>query len=177
MKKTTCILLAFLFALCLPLTSCISPDVEEPKTPVIPEGYVTYDNDDISFVYPEAWKVTDGSVVIIVNESGVGNNITVSYEAASDMYSTMTADSFNTTLKPMFESAGLSVSGVKVEQVENELSTKITKIAYTAVANGVQMKQTMFICAAGSRNYIVTVTETTNDSALVNNVFKTLAVK
>jgi hypothetical protein len=39
------------------------------------------------------------------------------------------------------------------------------------------MKQTMFICAAGNRNYIITVTETTGDAQLVKNVFETLYVK
>ncbi|MBO7161435.1 MAG: hypothetical protein J6W15_01350 [Clostridia bacterium] len=178
MKKITALLLVLVFALCLPLASCVHTlENPQPQTPVIPKGYLEYNNEKISFAYPEGWVVNDGSVVIIVNESGVGNNITVSYEQFSDMYSTMTAETFNTTLKPMFAAAGLSVSNATVEQVENDVSTKITKITYTAAANGVTMKQTMFICAAGDRNYIVTVTETTGDPQLVNTVFDTLYVK
>ncbi len=176
MKKTTCIFLALLFAICLPLTSCIALNAE-PKAPVIPKGYLEYNNEKISFAYPEEWVVNDGSVVIIVNESGVGNNITVSYEQYSDMYSTMTAETFNTTLKPMLDASGITVSNTVVEQLKNEASTEITKISYSASANGVKMKQTMFICAADNRNYIVTVTETTSDAQLVNTVFDTLYVK
>lgn len=176
MKKITCIFLVLLFALSLPLTSCVALNTE-PKVPVIPKGYLAYDNGDITFAYPEKWIVNDGSVVMIVNESGVGNNITVTYEQYSDMYSTMTAETFNSTLKPMLDASGITVSNTVVEQVKNEVSTEITKISYSANANGVSMKQTMFICAAGNRNYIITVTETTGDAQLVKNVFETLYVK
>ena len=167
MKKITCIFLVLLLALALPLTSCVALNTE-PKAPVIPKGYLAYDNGDITFAYPEKWIVNDGSVVMIVNESGVGNNITVTYEQYSDMYSTMTAETFNSTLKPMLDAAGIAVSNTVVEQVKNEVSTEITKISYSANANGVSMKQTMLICAAGNRNYII---------QLVKNVFETLYVK
>ena len=42
--------------------------------------------------------------------------------------------------------------------------------------NGVTMKQSLFIVTVGSKTYTVTVTETTPDTTLVNNVFNTLAV-
>lgn len=170
MKKQLRIALSLLvmLVLALSMTAC------DKKTAEIPEGYVSFDNGDISFAYPSDWTKTEGSVTQLINPAGVGNNITVSYEAKSDLYKKMTVDSFNTTLKPMLETAGMKVSGVKVEQRKNPLGIDATAISYSASMSNVSMSQTMFIVDSGNKNYIVTITEVNADSTLVNNVFNTL---
>ena len=143
---------------------------------VIPDGYKKYDNGKISFAYPDSWSKTGGSVDTIVNETGEGNNITVSYEEKSDIYSEMDLASFNSTLKPVFESFGMTVSNASVEQLKNDNGVDLTKIRYTAKVSGTTMTQTMLILAVGDLNYIVTVTETEAQPELVENVYKTLTI-
>ena len=189
MKRILIVLLALAMVLSMAfaLASCNDDkkenDTKETEKPAekepaaIPEGYVLYDNGKITFAYPEKWTKTAGSVDIITNESGIGNNITVSYEQYSDTYKKMTVEDFNTMLKPYLEAAGMTVANVAVTQLKNGNEINVTKIVYTATANGVSMGQTLFVVAVGELNYIVTVTETEADAALVNNVFNTLNVK
>ncbi len=145
---------------------------DENKEPTIPDGYKLYDNGDLCFAYPEAWVVTDSSLVIIASESG--NNITVAYETKSDFYKNMTVDEFMSVLEPQFAAMGQNVSNVKVEQLTNDIGTYVTKISLNNTYSGITMAQTMYVVAAGTRNYVVTVTEVTADSTLVSTVFDTL---
>lgn len=194
MKKIANIVLMLALALCLcfSLTSCfflayrtnatvsegeMSVVTTPDKEYVIPAGYKEYNNGDISFAYPDEWVIQDGSVVIIVNESGVGNNITISYETLSDLYVNMTADEFEELVAPTYEAMGASITGITVKQVENEVGIAITKIAYYMTLNGVNMEQTMFVFPAGSRNYVVTVTEAEPDPDLVDTVFESIRVE
>ena len=105
--------LAMVLSMAFALASCNDDkkenDTKETEKPAekepaaIPEGYVLYDNGKITFAYPEKWTKTAGSVDIITNESGTGNNITVSYEQYSDTYKKMTVEDFKTMLKPYLE--------------------------------------------------------------------------
>lgn len=156
-------------------TSGVTEDVTDAVTDApLPDGYTAYHNGAITFAYPEAWTLTKGSVDLIVNETGVGNNVSVSYEAFSDLYSGMDVASFRTTLQPALESSGMTVADPSVEQCTNPLGTKLTRIHYQATYNGVSMEQTMLILAAGEYNYVVSVTEVTSDDALLENVYRTL---
>ncbi len=146
------------------------------KTP-IPQGYQLYDNGAISFAYPNTWTKKGVGAVILVNETGVGNNITVVYEPKTDFYATMDEASFNEQMRPSIEAMGMTVTSVSVEQTKNANGVKITKIAYTSEYEAVQMKQTLFITEVGDQTYSVTVTEATPDAVLVENVFNTLDVK
>lgn len=174
MKKTVCAALA-LICLCasvLGLTACES----KPEVPVIPDGYQLYDNGAITFAYPADWVKADGSVVILTDETGMGNNITVAHEPVSELYTAMTVETFDTTLRPVYEAMGFSVSDVAVEQLVNESGIAVTKISHTTVMNGGSMFQTMFIRAAGDQNYIVTVTEVTEAPEIAETIFATLFV-
>ena len=180
MKKVISLALTLLFSLCL-LCACGAPEAGTKQTsattvpaPVIPTGYTEYSNGDMSFAYPEGWVKTDGSVVILSEKSG-GNNITVSYEAKTDLYDKFTVADFNSMMKPAYEAMGMSVSNVKIEHkiVNGE---KINVFSFTTVAAGRTMTQTQYIFAAGTRTYIVTVTEATSDDALVKNVFDTIKI-
>lgn len=168
MKRLFCSILALLL-ICLAITACGGT-----KGTPIPDGYQLYDNGAIAFAYPGDWTITDGSTVILVNPSGVGNNITVVYEAKNDFYKTMGVSDFETQLQPVFEQMGMVISNVSVEQTENQSGLAITKISYSNTVSGVQMQQTMYIITAGDKTYTVTVTETTPDAELVENVFNTL---
>ena len=150
------------------------PETTQNKEPVpTPEGYTLYNNGKISFAYPDTWKESDG---ILADENSAVNNITVTFEQKSDIYINMDVESFNSTLKPAFEQAGLTVTDPSVEQLTNDNDTRITKICCTTAVYGVTMKQTMLIVAVGDLNYVITVTEVTPDAALVENVYKTLDI-
>lgn len=189
MKRILVALLTFAlaFSMTFTLASCNGGDssnggdtttpapVEETTVPT-PASYTLYDNGKISFAYPSTWTKQAGSVDTLMNESGAGNNITVAYEQYSDIYKKMDVASFNTLLKPSLAAMGMTTSNVTVSQITNKNKVDITKITYNASMSGVAMKQTLFVVAAGNMNYVVTVTETKTDAALVNNVLDTLYI-
>ena len=182
MKRYLCLLLAMvILLLSLSLAACdkaSTADEDKKDEITVPDGYTLYDDGKISFAYPEDWEESDGSVAMLMNPTGAGNNITIVYEAKTDMYEKMTLASFNENMKPSYEAMGMTLSNIKVEQTENDAGTKITKLSYNATMSGVSMKQTAYVTTVGSRTYSVTVTETTSDATLVKNVFNTLvAVK
>lgn len=166
------VLAALMLVACLSLTAC---DLLSKK-PAIPEGYKEYNNGEISFAYPDDWKMTDGSTVILVNSTGVGNNITVVYEAKNTVYDTITVEEFEAQMKPAYQAMGMSIKDTAIEQTKNECGTQMTKISLTttSAAAKVTMTQTMYITHVGDRTYTVTVTEVSNDDALVDTVFNTL---
>ena len=139
----------------------------------IPEGYTEYSDGSVAFAYPENFQKQDGSTVII-QDATTGNNITVVYEAKNPYYATLDLATYNSEMKPAFESMGLTITNPSVKQTKNDAGVAITKISHTATASGVSMKQTMLITTIGNRTYTVTVTEVKSDSTLVNNVFNTL---
>lgn len=147
----------------------------EKKQPTAPTAYKMYEGDGFGFAYPKEWsKESSGAIDQLINSTGAGNNITVSYEAYSDIYTTMTAARFNTQIKPSLEQAGMQVKNVSVEQGTSEFDVPLTKIVYTATIQSVEMKQTLVVFAKGDRNYCITVTEVAPHAALVENVLATL---
>ena len=195
MKRFLCLLLAMLMLLLsLAMTACDgnkANDDDDDDTPSnsekseskdakvnIPEGYKLYDNGAISFVYPEDWdKEEESGIVMLQNAEKSANNITVVSEAKSDVYENMTVKDFNEMLKPSLEAAGMTVSGTTVQQTENGIGTKMTKIAYNVSMSGVSMKQTLYIVTAGEKIYSVTFTEVESDANIAKNIFDTLKVK
>lgn len=179
MKRKTCFILILVLVIAC-MFSCGAPNESTSASTTAtaaptPAGYTVYSNGDISFAYPEAWKKQDGSVVMLINKSGVGNNITVAYEAKTDMYDNFTVADFNSMMKPAYEAMGMAVKNPTVAHKEVG-GEKVNVISYTAAVNGTSIKQTQYIVNAGMRTYIITVTETTADAALVRNVFETIKV-
>ena len=159
-------------------TEAVTTTTETPITTEapLPEGYTLYDNGDISFAYPESFVKTDGSTVILTNVIN-GNNITVVYEAKTDMYETLDNNGYKELFKPMFESMGISVSKYNVEQVaQNTKGISLTKITHTASVQGKSMEQTMLITTVGNKTYTVTITEVVNDDVYLNNVMNSLGL-
>ena len=147
----------------------------KPQEPTAPDGYRMYEGAGFGFAYPSEWsRQSSGNIVQLINSTGVGNNITVSYEAYSDIYKTMTVTEFNTLLKPALQQAGMQISNVSVEQGESDFGVPLTKIVYSATMQSVAMKQTILVFAKGDRNYCITVTEQSSHAALVENVLATL---
>lgn len=181
MKKivlTLSVLLVLILALAM--TSCggntetttQAPDTTEAP---LPAGYTLYDNGDISFAYPEKLSKTDGSTVILTDMT-TGNNITVVYEAKTDMYAKMDNNDYAEQFKPMFEAMGMTIAKYNVEQIKNEKGSSLTKVTHTASVEGISMDQTMLITTVGNKTYTVTVTEVVNDDAFVNNVLNSLGL-
>ena len=171
MKKVLCMLLIFTMVLAgaFALCSC------EGKAAVIPEGYIAYENKDLSFAYPSDWTKNEGSTTILINPTGVGNNITVVYEAKTDLYEKSTEDEIEKIFSQTMNTYGFRVSDFKLSQTKNDFVDKITKMTCTTTAeNSSVMKQTMFVVTVGDRTYTITVTESTADQELVDTVFNTL---
>jgi len=187
MKKivlTLSVLLVLILALAM--TSCggttetttATTTTEAPITTEapLPEGYALYDNGDISFAYPESFVKTDGSTVILTDMT-TGNNVTVVYEAKTDMYETLDNNGYKTMFKPAFEAMGMSISKYNVEQIaKNAKGISLTKVTHTASTQGKTMEQTMLITTVGNKTYTVTVTEVVNNDAFVNNVLNSLGL-
>jgi hypothetical protein len=174
------LVLTLLLALCV-LCSCGAPAGGTTETsattvpaPVIPDGYTKYNNGDMSFAYPSDWVKTDGSVTILSDKTN-SNNITVAYEAKTDMYDTFTVADFNSMIKPAYDAMGMSISNVKIEH-KTVNGEKINVFSFTNVTSGRTMTQTQYIFNAGTRTYVVTVTETTRDTTLVKTVIDTIKI-
>ena len=183
MKKLLCIIFALVLSLgaTFVLASCGEPEETTaaqtdptPTAPATPDGYELYDNGKISFAYPSGWVKTDGSVVILTDNGGSGNNVTVAYEAKTDIYEKMTLESFNRDFKPAFEAMGMSISNAAVSQTKNSAGVEITKVTYNATMSGVSMKQTLAVLSVDEYTYTVTVTEVKSDATLVDNVLNTI---
>ena len=173
MKKVCSVALALLLVLSCVFTLCACGKDDGTKKPEIPEGYKKYQNEAISFGYPENWKVQEGGVTILSDASGEGNNITVVSGEDDGTYQDMTMEKFNTTVKPAYEVMGMAVSDVSLETVTtNGLS--VLKIAYTVSAAEVSLGQTQYIVMAEGKMHAITVTESTPDEKLVNTVLETL---
>lgn len=175
MKRLLCTLLtlAMLLTGVLALCSCNNADGGK-KEAVIPEGCTKFDNGDISFAYPDSWKKNEGSITQLINESGVGNNITVVYEAKTDLYEKSSEDELKQLMTQGMASVGMSVSNFKVTKTQNDFTPQIIKISMNTTAGSVSMTQTQFVVTVGERTYTVTVSETSADQQLVDNVFNTL---
>ena len=192
MKRLICTLLALMmvFGSLFVLSACDEKDKDkddnsteentEQPAPEIPEGYELYENDDIAFVYPTGWSKTElaGGAGVMLLDGNTGNNITALGEPYSDIYKTMTVDEFNKLMKPTLEAQGMTISGVKIEQVKGKGNLAITKISYSVkAANGTSMKQTIYVVPAGSLNYAINVTSVKTVDGLLDNVFNSLTVK
>ncbi|MBQ8439304.1 MAG: hypothetical protein IJX19_01465 [Clostridia bacterium] len=192
MKRLICTLLALMmvFGSLFVLSACDEKDKDkddkateentEQLAPEIPEGYELYENDDIAFVYPTGWSKTElaGGAGVMLLDGNTGNNITALGEQYSDIYKTMTVDEFNKLMKPTLEAQGMTISGVKIEQVKGKGDLAITKISYSVkAANGTSMKQTIYVVPAGSLNYAINVTSVKTVDGLLDNVFNSLTVK
>lgn len=173
MKKTISMLLLLALTLCsvLAVSSCTAD-----TPPEIPEGYKLYENSDLSFAYPEDWSMQSGSVVMLINPAGVGNNINVVYENKTDAYDDLTVESFNESLKPAYEAMGMRISNVAVSH-ETTNNVNYTKLSYSATVSGTKMKQTALIATIGNYTYSITITETNADAELVETVINTLYSK
>ena len=172
MKKLISLLLSLVLSIgcALSLTSCSA------TPPEVPEGYVLYENDDLSFAYPEGWVSQKGSITILASSLSGGNNITLAYEEKTDAYEDLTVESFNTLLKPSLESIGMSISGIVITE-EKTNNVELTKITYDATVGNMKVYQTLFITTVGENTYTITITELNKDSKLVDTVFKTLYSK
>lgn len=191
MKKLLCLLLAvtMLMGSLFVLSACDEKDkdkdddksTEAPGNSSfqMPEGYVIYENDDISFAYPEGWQKSEMGMMVMLVDMTTGNNITLVYQEKSDIYTTMDVAGFNQLLKPSYESAGMAVSDVKVSQVKNSGNFSVTKISYKATQGGNNFNQLMVVIQSGEYDYIVTVTEgiTTPADGLLDTVFNSLKAK
>ena len=110
---------------------------------------------------------------MMMDPAGSGNNITVVSEPKSDVYEKMTVESFNSTLKPILEAAGMTVSNVSIaKKTSNGLN--VVEISYKAEMLGVKVNQTVYVVAAGQKNWAITITEVKPDANLITTVFETL---
>ena len=139
---------------------------------VLPEGYTMYTDEYITFAYPAHWTTTSSSVAMLQNTENT-NNITIAYEAATDLYSNLTAEAFIADLQPSLESVGMQVSDVSVTQLIRG-DTDMTEIRFNVVLMDVSMTQTLYALTVSDRTYIVTTTEVVSEPAIAENIYASL---
>ena len=176
MKRILCTILVFVMI--FGLMACGGNDkgetTETAKRPVAADGYQLFEHEAITFAYPSNWTQTEQSgVVVLMDAADATTNITLAYEIKSNLYASMTKETFASQLQPSLEQAGMTISNVTVAQISNDYNG-LTKIAYQAEVMGITMSQTMFIVASGNYNYIVSVTQLTADESLITAVQSTL---
>ena len=156
MKRILCTILVFVMI--FGLMACGGNDkgetTETAKRPVAADGYQLFEH--------EAMDAADATT-----------NITLAYEIKSNLYASMTKETFASQLQPSLEQTGMTISNVTVAQISNDYNG-LTKIAYQAEVMGITMSQTMFIVASGNYNYVVSVTQLTADENLTTAVESTL---
>ena len=140
----------------------------------IPYGWTEYNNGMISLAIPEDWEIQPGQIAVIYDPSNSGKNFTIASEMKSDIYSTMTPDSYMDLVGAAYASSGLTVSDVAVEQTYTGGGEPLTVITQSTTSNGVTMHQTLMVIASGSYNCVVTVTQLDDNSDLVDTVMETL---
>ena len=144
---------------------------------IAPEGYQWYSDGVVRFAYPQKWqKHNDNNMVILVNENGYGNNISIVSEAKTDIYDTLTVEAFMAEMKPYFESMGLTVYGATIERMTNRNGIKLTMIRFAAQSGETVTTQTQYVCHTNEKTYSLTVTEATPQPDLFATVFTTLDV-
>jgi hypothetical protein len=162
------------FAGCNGETESTEPESKGPPEAVIPDGYVKFENDFVSFAYPDGWNKKDGSTTTLTNPDGKGNNITVVYEAKTDQYKNVTLDSFNENLAAPLEAMGMKVTNPTFKHEKNSGEIEITIMKYTLTYMGIVMEQTIYAFDSEDKTHLVTVTEAVEDENLVKNVFDTI---
>lgn len=182
MKRKISFILALILALaCLvscgdtgnTSTTATSATTTATTAIVIPASCQKYSDGYISFAYPKAWTKTNGSVTILTDPSGSGNNITVVYENKNTYYDTLTLATFNSQMKPSYEAMGMQISGASVTR-KTFNGENVLVISYSARVQSRNVKQTQYVLHSGARTYTVTVSEFANDGTLTQNVTGTL---
>lgn len=152
----------------------VTTTLPETTKSSVPEGYAVYNNNSISFVYPEHFVKQGDKTTVILQDEKTGNNVTVTAEKMTNEYFQMDRNDYKETLKPAFEAAGMRIGDYSVAQVKNEKGVAIAKIWHKITLNGQSMYQTMLVVNSNNKTYTVTITEIVPDSELVNNVFESL---
>ena len=146
-------------------------------TPVIPDVYKVYKNDDLSFVYPKTWDVDESNDMLLIRDEDTGNNINLITEPKHNLYDNLTLEQFNAEYKPVYEQMGMTVTNASVEHKEVN-GIKVVVVSYSAEMLGVSMKQSQYMLTLGDSTYSLTITEMVSDAALALNVLNSLkAVK
>ncbi len=154
----------------------VATEVATQVAVTVPDGYTVYENEALSFAYPEGWIKQDGSVVILQDPTN-GNNITVVSESKNAFYDTMTLKDFEAQMKPAYEAMGMTVDNVKLERKENAQGLKLLVMSFNNTTQGATMKQTQYVTTIGAYSYTVTVTEVSAAADIVQAVFDTLNMK
>ena len=174
MKRTLSIVLVILIMICsvLSFSSC-----KKDKIPDIPLGYQFFPYYNVSFAYPSDWFVAqqDG-VVVVMNPTGKGTNITFSYEIKTTLYENTTPDEFYELMKPNYEAVGGEISNVQIEKKTTN-NIDVVCITYDTLMENGPMKQHLFVTTYEDLTYSVTVTVVGDDDSIVDTVFSTLHIR
>ena len=155
--------------------SSTSNEPNKPTQPEIPYGYTLFENHDLSFAYPETWECQKGSISIMMNTSG--RNITVAYEAKTDLYDDLTEEAFNDMMSPTFSLMGITMSNTQVFEKTTTNNAEVVKITYKIYSQGSTMYQTLYITHTEEYTYTITITEHTSSTTLADVVYDTLFIK
>ena len=155
--------------------SSTSNEPSKPTQPEIPYGYALFENHDLSFAYPETWECQKGSISIMMNNSG--RNITVAYEAKTDLYDDLTEETFNDMMSPTFSLMGITMSNIQIFEKTTTNNAEVVKITYKIYSQGSTMYQTLYITHTEEYTYTITITEHTSSTTLADVVYNTLFIK
>lgn len=173
MKKIISTLLAvtLVIGMMLTLASC---GVKQPKAS---KGYDLYENDDLSFAYPQEWDMEKGSITLIYDPI-TGNNINIVYEENTDEYENLTAKEFTDLMQTSL--VGISGSIINVYEKKYEtVNAEVDTFTYSVKLGENISYQTMIIATIEERIYLITVTSPTKKEmeSYVQTILDTFYVK
>ncbi len=135
-----------------------------------------YRNDNLSFCYPATLVMTEIGEMVTFMPENAGNNIILNRIPANPLFSTLDEELFNTLLLPTLEAQGLTVSDLTVEQPKTEDGATVSMACFTSTMANTIIHQTIYIVSSGEYQFMLTVSETTEERDLANSVFASLKV-
>lgn len=160
-------------------TSSVEETVSTPKEYVPAEGYKLYTKSGISFAYPKAWTLTDGAQPVMQDING--NNINMTSEntskANNELYESLSNDNFMDVFGAAYEAMGMTIGKYDVKKEANEFGTEVIRCEFSLTYQGVKMNMYQFIVMGEKKNFVITVTEVTDISDVVDEVFKSITIE
>lgn len=140
----------------------------------LPKGYKLYKNEDISFVYPEAWALLEEDGTVLIQNSETGDNISLTSEPRTDAYDGIDGMKFAETYSPIYEQLGMGITDIFVKEKETN-GIAVTEILYKVYMfeSTFYMMTTQYIFHVDDLTYTL-ITTVVSDRQFRNKLFTSL---
>jgi uncharacterized protein YgiM (DUF1202 family) len=144
----------------------------------VTEGYALYNDNFVSFEYPESWEnLTSEQMKWNPNTGDNVNIVYTDYTPDCDIYFSLTNEIFAEVFVPSFAATGNVVSDYNVT-LDKKGDNNVSITSFKNVANGTTMYQTQIVTVASSGQLcVITVTEVSADTNIAEALYASLNIK